>query len=78
MTSLLERNMSVLLVLDPNWRLCFETVEVEEFARAGLLPWVSGLRDALTVHTENPEGDFLEVPRHVKVLMCFTLSMLSK
>ncbi|BDA41509.1 hypothetical protein COCOBI_02-2900 [Coccomyxa sp. Obi] len=54
--------MSVLLVLDPNWRLCFETVEVDDFARTGLLSWVSGLRDALTMHADNPEGDFLEIP----------------
>lgn len=66
--------MSVLLVLDPNWRLCFETVEVDEFAKAGLLPWVSGLRDALTVHPENPDGDFLEVPKDPKILMHITFA----
>ena len=68
--------MSVLLVLDPNWRLCYETVEIDEFARAGLLPWVSELRDALTLHTENPEGDFLEVSKDLYILMCIILSVL--
>ena len=61
LTSLLQKGMSVLLVLDPNWQLCYETVEIDDFAREGLLSWVSGLRDALTLHPGNPDGDFLKV-----------------
>ncbi len=58
---MLQKGMSVLLVLDPNWQLCYETVHVDDFAKDGLLPWVSSLRDALTIHPENPEGNFLKV-----------------
>lgn len=61
LTDLLQTNLSVLLVLDPNWQLCYETVDIDDFSRSGLLPWVSGLRDALTASPGTPEGNFLKV-----------------
>lgn len=61
LSTLCQSDLSVLLVLDPNWQLCFEEVDVDDFAKGGLLPWVAGLRDALTIHPAKPEGDFLKV-----------------
>lgn len=57
----LLQGQHVLLVLDPNWRLCYDTVDVDDFARLGLLPWVAQLRDELTIGLHNPEGDHLVV-----------------
>ena len=60
LTSLLEKQR-LLLVLDPNWRLCYDTVDVDNFAKEGLLPWVAGLRDELSIGQHNPNGSFLSV-----------------
>jgi len=54
----------VLLVLDPNWQLCYDNVAIDTWAQEGVLAWVGGLRDALTIGPHNPDGDFLEVSNH--------------
>ena len=51
----------LLLVLDPNWRLCYDTVDVDDFAKDGLLPWVAQLRDELTFGQHSPAGSYLPV-----------------
>jgi hypothetical protein len=52
---------TVLFVLDPNCPLCFEEVGIDEYTNQTLLPWIRGLKDALTATADNPEGLDLEV-----------------
>lgn len=54
-------NIKILFVLDPNCPLCFEDVGIDDYTNHTLLPWVRGLKDALTFTVENPEGLDLEV-----------------
>lgn len=55
----LNGDLSILLVLDPNWQLCYDNVKIDTYAKEGVLRWVAGLRDALTIGPHNPDGDFL-------------------
>jgi hypothetical protein len=61
LSSLCQNDLSVVLVLDPNWQLCFEQVDVNEFTRTGLLSWIHGLRDPFTKHSGHLQGDYLKV-----------------
>ncbi len=52
---------SVLLVLDPNFRICTEKVDIDPFTNRTLLSWVYTLRDALTYSKSHPNGLHLRV-----------------
>ena len=58
----LENDASVIFVLDPNFILCWETVPIDAFTNATLLPWIRELKDALTV-SRHSAGEDLQVPR---------------
>ncbi len=54
-------NMEVLFVLDPNFYLCWESVNLDELAMSSLIPWLLQLKDALTQTRSHPSGHPLEV-----------------
>lgn len=58
-------NISILFVLDPNCPLCFEDVGIDEYTNITLLPWIRGLKDALTATSDNPDGHDLKVSQLV-------------
>ncbi len=68
----LLKEQRILLVLDPNWRLCYDSVDVDNFTRAGLLPWVAQLKDELTIGPHNPEGSYLEAGAPFLRSTCFS------
>mmetsp|Transcript_3835 Transcript_3835/g.11075 ORF Transcript_3835/g.11075 Transcript_3835/m.11075 type:complete len:845 (+) Transcript_3835:571-3105(+) len=57
----LASHLSVLWVLDPNFRLCHEAVPVNPLTRGTILSWAAELRDALKAHAGEPYGPYLEV-----------------
>jgi hypothetical protein len=54
-------NLSVLYVLDPISSYCFEEVGIDPYTNQTLIPWVMGLKDALTSTNSNPDGEELMV-----------------
>ena len=54
-------DMEVLFVLDPNFYLCWESVNLDELAMSSLIPWLVRLVDVLTQTRSYPAGDSLEV-----------------
>ena len=54
-------SMEVLFVLDPNFYLCWESINLDELAMSSLVPWLLQLRDVLTQISSHPSGDPLEV-----------------
>ena len=57
----LVRGMRVLFVLDPNFFLCWESVPVDQVSNTTLLPWILGLKDALSRTADYPDGLDLKV-----------------
>ena len=57
----LMSDINILLVLDPNFFLCWESILIDETTKDTLLPWVSSLRDVFTSSSESPAGLDLEV-----------------
>jgi hypothetical protein len=53
--------VSVLYVMDPNSRDCFEEVGIDPYTNQTLLSWVMGLMDALTATESHPEEEKLMV-----------------
>ena len=53
--------MEVLFVLDPNFYLCWESVQLDELSRSSLIPWLLELKDFATQTRSYPSGDPLEV-----------------
>jgi hypothetical protein len=51
--------LEIAFVLDPNFHLCWESVPVNSLTRAGLLPWVKGLKDFFTGSTSLQVWKFL-------------------
>ncbi|KAK9813200.1 hypothetical protein WJX72_010477 [[Myrmecia] bisecta] len=68
-------NVTAILVLDPNFYLCWEEVPIDTYTNSTLLAWVHGLRDPLTAYPSVPEGQPLlidhthgprpELPAHI-------------
>ena len=54
-------SMEVLFVLDPNFYLCWESVQLNELSRSSLIPWLLELKDLATQTRSDPSGDPLEV-----------------
>jgi hypothetical protein len=54
-------SMEVLFVLDPNFYLCWESVQLNELSRSSLIPWLLELKEFATQTRSYPSGDFLEV-----------------
>ena len=54
-------DISILFVLDPNFFLCWESVPVDQASNTTLLPWILGLKDALSRTADNPDGLDLKV-----------------
>ncbi len=57
----------IILVLDPNFYLCWEMVPIDTFTNTTLLAWAYELRDPLTAYPHLPEGKCLEVTSHCAV-----------
>ena len=57
----LMSDINILLVLDPNFFLCWESILIDETTKDTLLPWVSSIRDVFTSSSESPAGLDLEV-----------------
>lgn len=55
----LQNDLTVVFVLDPNFVLCWEVVEIDAFTNATLLPWVRELKDTLTVGQRGGGQDLL-------------------
>ena len=53
--------MEVLYVLDPNFYLCWESVELNQLAMSALIPWLLQVKNVLTQTRDHPEGNPLEV-----------------
>ncbi len=54
-------SMDVLFVLDPNFYLCWESINLDELATSSLIPWLLQLKDVLTQTRSHPSGYPLEV-----------------
>ena len=54
-------SMEILFALDPNFYLCWESVNLDDLAMSSLIPWLLHLNDTLTQTRSHPTGDPLEV-----------------
>lgn len=54
-------SMEVLFALDPNFYLCWESVELDQLAMSSLIPWLLQVKNVLTQTRDHPAGDPLEV-----------------
>jgi hypothetical protein len=54
-------NLSILYVVDPISSYCFEEVGIDPYTNQTLISWVTGLKDALTSTSSNPNGEDLMV-----------------
>lgn len=54
-------NVEVLFVLDPNFYLCWESINLDNLAMSSLIPWLLQLKDSATQTYGHPAGNALEV-----------------